>query len=190
MDIVPKLARLYFLEKLPVALSYTQASVLLSMGLQRKDVSDIEVCSLTIVMLTILYEYIRVSYCKFFESFDKEKEKLCCFEVSWNWKWKGDLIGDLTNNSCLVIFINIIFLRTTLILFDSSNMVLLFPWCNTSVAMLVELINMYFCTCMNVSEILARTHFSEFSGSITSPTSSLNGSLQLILFQLPTYSAL
>ncbi|CAI9112680.1 OLC1v1013156C1 [Oldenlandia corymbosa var. corymbosa] len=42
LDIVPKLARLYYLEKLPVTLSYAQASVLLCMGLQRKDISAIE----------------------------------------------------------------------------------------------------------------------------------------------------
>lgn len=37
------LARAYFLEKIPVTLSYAQASVLLCMGLQGKDISRIEV---------------------------------------------------------------------------------------------------------------------------------------------------
>nr|GMD79002.1 RNA cytidine acetyltransferase 1 isoform X1 [Ipomoea batatas] len=42
MDCVTILAHLYFSEKLPVSLSYAQASVLLCIGLQDKDVSQIE----------------------------------------------------------------------------------------------------------------------------------------------------
>lgn len=53
LDIVPKLCRLYFLERLPVTLSYAQTSVLLSMGLQRKDVSNIEVCHLTYLLISV-----------------------------------------------------------------------------------------------------------------------------------------
>ncbi|CDP12880.1 unnamed protein product [Coffea canephora] len=67
LDIVPKLARLYFLEKLPVTLSYTQASVLLCMGLQRKDISVIEgemklegqqILSLFIKVMKKFYKYL------------------------------------------------------------------------------------------------------------------------------------
>lgn len=42
-DFVDDLARAYMLEKIPVTLSYAQASVLLCMGLQGKDISRIEV---------------------------------------------------------------------------------------------------------------------------------------------------
>ncbi|GMN33414.1 hypothetical protein TIFTF001_004140 [Ficus carica] len=42
LDIARKLARLYFQEKLPVTISYAQASVLLCIGLQGRDISDIE----------------------------------------------------------------------------------------------------------------------------------------------------
>ncbi|KAL1567967.1 RNA cytidine acetyltransferase 1-like [Salvia divinorum] len=41
-DFVDDLARAYMLEKIPVSLSYAQASVLLCMGLQGKDISRIE----------------------------------------------------------------------------------------------------------------------------------------------------
>ncbi|GAB4848312.1 hypothetical protein Ancab_002979 [Ancistrocladus abbreviatus] len=41
-DAVPILARLYFQEKLPITLSYLQASVLLCMGLQQQDISYME----------------------------------------------------------------------------------------------------------------------------------------------------
>ncbi|XP_027179739.1 RNA cytidine acetyltransferase 1 [Coffea eugenioides] len=67
LDIVPKLARLYFLEKLPVTLSYTQASVLLCMGLQKKDISVIEgemklegqqILSLFIKVMKKFYKYL------------------------------------------------------------------------------------------------------------------------------------
>nr|XP_004237469.1 RNA cytidine acetyltransferase 2-like [Solanum lycopersicum] len=42
-DVAQKLAREYFLEHLPVSLSYVQASILLCYGLQHKDISEIEV---------------------------------------------------------------------------------------------------------------------------------------------------
>lgn len=42
-DFVDDLARAYMLEKIPVSLSYAQASVLLCIGLQGKDISHIEV---------------------------------------------------------------------------------------------------------------------------------------------------
>ncbi|KAJ4840707.1 hypothetical protein Tsubulata_018896 [Turnera subulata] len=42
LDIVPILARLYFRGKLPVTLSYVQASVLLCLGLQQRNISFIE----------------------------------------------------------------------------------------------------------------------------------------------------
>ncbi|KAG7027109.1 RNA cytidine acetyltransferase 2 [Cucurbita argyrosperma subsp. argyrosperma] len=42
LDLVPLLAQLYFMEKLPVTLSYTQASVLLCTGLQLRNVTHIE----------------------------------------------------------------------------------------------------------------------------------------------------
>ncbi|OMP02574.1 hypothetical protein COLO4_10987 [Corchorus olitorius] len=41
-DIVSTLAHLYFQEKIPVALSYVQASILFCMGLQNQDVSYVE----------------------------------------------------------------------------------------------------------------------------------------------------
>ncbi|PIN23517.1 putative P-loop ATPase fused to an acetyltransferase [Handroanthus impetiginosus] len=41
-DLVPVLAQWYFQEKLPITLSYLQASILLCMGLQLRDVTDIE----------------------------------------------------------------------------------------------------------------------------------------------------
>ncbi|KAK3000847.1 hypothetical protein RJ639_020772 [Escallonia herrerae] len=42
LNLVPSLAQLYFWGKLPVTLSYAQASVLLCMGLQNRDVSYLE----------------------------------------------------------------------------------------------------------------------------------------------------
>ncbi|OIT27221.1 rna cytidine acetyltransferase 1 [Nicotiana attenuata] len=41
-DVAQKLARVYFLEHLPVSLSYAQASLLLCYGLQHKDIPEIE----------------------------------------------------------------------------------------------------------------------------------------------------
>ncbi|PHT39483.1 UPF0202 protein [Capsicum baccatum] len=41
-DVAQKLARMYFLEHLPVSLSYDQASILFCYGLQHKDISEIE----------------------------------------------------------------------------------------------------------------------------------------------------
>jgi N-acetyltransferase 10 len=43
LDLVPALSRLYFLEKLPATLSYGQAAILLSLGLQHQDLTDVEV---------------------------------------------------------------------------------------------------------------------------------------------------
>ncbi|GAQ78702.1 N-acetyltransferase 10 [Klebsormidium nitens] len=42
LDLVPSLSRLYFLEKLPATLSYGQAAILLSLGLQHQDLTDVE----------------------------------------------------------------------------------------------------------------------------------------------------
>jgi len=43
VDLVPALARLFFLDRLPVALSFTQAAVLLGMGLQHRTIDALEV---------------------------------------------------------------------------------------------------------------------------------------------------
>lgn len=51
LDLVPILARLYFEEKLPVKLSYVQASVLLCIGLQNQNISYIQVCLKTYEVL-------------------------------------------------------------------------------------------------------------------------------------------
>ena len=42
MDLVPTLARLYYLDRLPIALSFTQGAMLLGIGLQNKTVDDLE----------------------------------------------------------------------------------------------------------------------------------------------------
>ncbi|PIA47868.1 hypothetical protein AQUCO_01400455v1 [Aquilegia coerulea] len=42
LDLVPKLAHQYFQERIPVSLSYTQASILLCMGLKNHDVTYVE----------------------------------------------------------------------------------------------------------------------------------------------------
>lgn len=47
LDLVSTLSHLYFQEKLPVTLSYAQASILLCIGLQNQDISYIEVCFFT-----------------------------------------------------------------------------------------------------------------------------------------------
>ena len=49
-DLVLILAHLYFEEKLPVILSYAQASVLLCIGLQGHSFSYLEVCFSTWMM--------------------------------------------------------------------------------------------------------------------------------------------
>eukprot|EP00899_Mesostigma_viride_P009960 jgi/Mesvir1/18966/Mv18933-RA.1 len=42
LDLVPDIARLYFLEKVPVTLSYGQQAILLALGLQHLEVADVE----------------------------------------------------------------------------------------------------------------------------------------------------
>lgn len=48
LDLLPTLSALYFSQRFPedVKLSGVQSSILLALGLQRKPVEDIEVCSL------------------------------------------------------------------------------------------------------------------------------------------------
>ncbi|KAF8403600.1 hypothetical protein HHK36_011704 [Tetracentron sinense] len=67
LDLVPILAQQYFQEKLPVSISYTQASVLLCMGLQSQNVTYIEgemklerqqILSLFIKVMKKLYKYL------------------------------------------------------------------------------------------------------------------------------------
>ncbi|XP_028755074.1 RNA cytidine acetyltransferase 1 [Neltuma alba] len=67
LDFVPILAHLYFQEKLPVTLSYVQASVLLCIGLQNQNISYIEaqtklerqqILSLFIKVMKKLYKYL------------------------------------------------------------------------------------------------------------------------------------
>lgn len=53
------LARGYFWEKIPVTLSYAQASILLCMGLQGKDISSIEV---PVALLVLLQKMANVGY--------------------------------------------------------------------------------------------------------------------------------
>lgn len=43
MDLIPVVSRLYFLKRLPVTLSYAQAAILLSLGLQFQELSSLEV---------------------------------------------------------------------------------------------------------------------------------------------------
>ena len=47
LDLVPSLAYLYFEERLPASLSYSQAAILLAMGLQNHDISHVEVSFVT-----------------------------------------------------------------------------------------------------------------------------------------------
>lgn len=42
LDLVPAVARLYFLERIPASLSYGQAAILLSLGLQHQELSAVE----------------------------------------------------------------------------------------------------------------------------------------------------
>ncbi|GBG87241.1 hypothetical protein CBR_g45300 [Chara braunii] len=42
LDLVPTIAQLYFLEKIPATVSYGQAAILLSIGLQRQELSEVE----------------------------------------------------------------------------------------------------------------------------------------------------
>ncbi|XAR57323.1 tRNA(Met) cytidine acetyltransferase [Bertholletia excelsa] len=67
MDLVPQLSYQYFQEKIPVALSYAQASVLLCIGLQSKKISAIEgemglegqqILSLFIKVVKKLYKFL------------------------------------------------------------------------------------------------------------------------------------
>eukprot|EP00268_Persea_americana_P066419 TRINITY_DN9034_c1_g1_i1.p1 TRINITY_DN9034_c1_g1~~TRINITY_DN9034_c1_g1_i1.p1 ORF type:complete len:1032 (+),score=211.38 TRINITY_DN9034_c1_g1_i1:177-3272(+) len=67
LDLVPVLAHLYFQEKLPVTLSSVQASVLLCMGLQNRDVTYVEgqmklegqqILSLFIKVMRKFYKYL------------------------------------------------------------------------------------------------------------------------------------
>ncbi|XP_027365798.1 RNA cytidine acetyltransferase 1 isoform X1 [Abrus precatorius] len=67
LDLVPTLSHLYFQEKLPVTLSYAQASVLLCIGLQNQNISYIEgqtklerqqILSLFIKVMKKFYKYL------------------------------------------------------------------------------------------------------------------------------------
>ncbi|KAK7358902.1 hypothetical protein VNO77_00843 [Canavalia gladiata] len=67
LDLVPTLAHLYFQEKLPVTLSYAQASVLLCIGVQNQNISYIEgqtklerqqILSLFIKVMKKFYKYL------------------------------------------------------------------------------------------------------------------------------------
>jgi N-acetyltransferase 10 len=42
LDLVPELARLFFMDRLDLTLTYTQAAILLAIGLQHKSVTDLE----------------------------------------------------------------------------------------------------------------------------------------------------
>lgn len=42
LDLLPTLAAAYFKGRLPATLSYAQAAILLSMGLQRQELTDVE----------------------------------------------------------------------------------------------------------------------------------------------------
>ena len=44
LDMLPTLARYFFLRRFPFQLTYTQAAILLSLGLQYKSVTEVEVC--------------------------------------------------------------------------------------------------------------------------------------------------
>ena len=43
LDLIPEIARMTLLGKLPIRVSYTQAALLVGIGLQHKSVSDLEV---------------------------------------------------------------------------------------------------------------------------------------------------
>lgn len=43
LDLVPTVARLYFLERLPTSISYGQAAILLCLGLQHHQLEHVEV---------------------------------------------------------------------------------------------------------------------------------------------------
>ncbi|KAJ1420970.1 WD40/YVTN repeat-like-containing domain superfamily [Sesbania bispinosa] len=59
LDLVPILAHLYFQEKLPVTLSYVQASVLLCIGLQNQNISYIE-GQMSLERQQILSQFIKI----------------------------------------------------------------------------------------------------------------------------------
>ncbi|OVA17017.1 GNAT domain [Macleaya cordata] len=77
LDLLPILSHLYFQEKLPVALSYVQASVLLCMGLQNQNVTYVEgqmklerqqILSLFIKVMKKFYKYLNSVASKEIES--------------------------------------------------------------------------------------------------------------------------
>ncbi|KAI7984542.1 RNA cytidine acetyltransferase 2 [Camellia lanceoleosa] len=82
--LVPILAQCYFQEKLPITLSYLQASVLLCMGLQVQDITDIkgmmkiereQALSLFRKIMTKIYKYLYDVLTKDFDSsFPQERE--------------------------------------------------------------------------------------------------------------------
>ncbi|MCD7447733.1 hypothetical protein HAX54_033523 [Datura stramonium] len=76
-DVAQKLAREYFLEHIPVSLSYVQASLLLCYGLQHKDIPEIEgemaldrpqILALFMKVMKRLYKYLHNLKSKEFES--------------------------------------------------------------------------------------------------------------------------
>lgn len=76
-DVAQKLAREYFLEHIPVSLSYVQASLLLCYGVQHKDITEIEVemnlerqqiMSFFMKIMKRLFKYLRNLKSKEFES--------------------------------------------------------------------------------------------------------------------------
>ncbi|KAG5613420.1 hypothetical protein H5410_024701 [Solanum commersonii] len=93
-DVAQKLARMYFLEHLPVSLSYVQASILFCYGLQNKDFPEIEgEMDLNRQVILAYFMEVMQRFCKYLTS--KEIDSTIShlkviFRLTWNhilYKW-------------------------------------------------------------------------------------------------------
>jgi hypothetical protein len=58
LDLVPTVARLYFLERLPASLSYGQAAILLCLGLQHQQLEHLEVLGVSSIVCGLCQCYL------------------------------------------------------------------------------------------------------------------------------------
>jgi hypothetical protein len=82
LDLVPTVARLYFLERLPASLSYGQAAILLCLGLQHQQLEHLEVLGLNCLWSLSMLFVLRFRLSSLL-GLDSENAKLSSFELKF-----------------------------------------------------------------------------------------------------------
>jgi hypothetical protein len=82
LDLVPTVARLYFLERLPASLSYGQAAILLCLGLQHQQLEHLEVLGLNCLWCLSMLFVLRFRLSSLL-GLDSENAKLSSFELKF-----------------------------------------------------------------------------------------------------------